>query len=555
MRPMAILAIDPPNILYFEPTLKTSTPCAVLRLKNVSRSRVGFKVKTTAPKSYLVKPSAGAVGPGEVAEVLVVIQNHVVSKGAVSDRFLVQAVPCDDNVEVSKDTWSKFPKAQVEDACLAVEINWERPPEPEIDYTIFNTKPAEKKSAPKEIKKQPEIEKPPPKQPEPTPATTETQDDDDFQDDEPCAVICDTGSGMVKCGFAGDDAPSVVFPSIVGRPKQPGIVAGLDPQGAYVGADAECRRGLLNIVYPICHGIVTDWNDMERIWKHTFMELKKCASQYPLLLTEAPLNPKANRERMAQIMFETFQVPALFVATQAVLALYAASLTSGIAVDSGDGTSHVVPVFQGYALPHAIMRLEVSGRDITSYLSRLLTERGHYMSTSEDREVVREMKEKLAYVALDFDKELKQYHEDNGSIQETFMLPSGKECVIGSERFRCAEALFTPSLLGREDPGLHELVFRSIGQCSVDTRKDLYANVVLCGGTTMLQNLPERMSREMTNLAPIHAKIKVHANPLRKYACWVGGSILASLPTFQGMWITKDEYDEWGTSIVHERGY
>jgi len=367
------------------------------------------------------------------------------------------------------------------------------------------------------------------------------------------ALVIDNGSGMVKAGFSTDEAPRAVFPPIVGRPKQTGLMVGMGLKDAYVGHEADEKRGVLILKNPICRGIVTNWDDMVNIWHHTFYnELRVAPEENAVLLTEAPLNPKKNREKMTQIMFETFKTPLMFVSIQAVLSLYAAGRTTGTVVDCGDGVSHSAPIYEGYILPKAVRRLDLAGRNLTDYMIKLLSERGYKYATAAERAIARDIKEKLCYIALDYKAELDGV-DSNNKLEKSYNLPDGGTITIGSSRFRTPEALFDPSMVGMHDEGIHKMVFSSIMKAQDDIRKDLFANIVLSGGSTMFAGIQERLMKEVTHLASSGRKIKIIAPPERKLSVWIGGSLLASLDSFEEMWISKEEYDESGPSIVHSK--
>jgi len=369
-------------------------------------------------------------------------------------------------------------------------------------------------------------------------------------DDEDLVLVIQNGSSMCKAGFAGDDGPRAIFPSVVGRPKEAAKDSGL------VGHEAMRRKDLL-LSYPIERGIVRNWNDMEIIWHHTFYnELRVDPIQYPVLLMEGPLNPKANRERMTQVMFETFNVPAMHIAIQAVLSLLGTGQSTGLVVQIGDGVSATVPIYEGTVVAHAILRLDLAGRDLTEYMGWLLTESGYsflpWTLNESKRVLVRDVKEKLCYIALDFDSEM-QVASECSALEKTYISPDDLEPItLNAERFRCPEVLFQPSLMGKESLGIHVATYQSIVKCDVDIQNYLYANIVLSGGSTMFPGIGERMKKELIVLAP-GSTLKVLARPERNNGAWIGASMLACMQTFEGMWISQSEYEEYGPQIAHSK--
>ena len=280
--------------------------------------------------------------------------------------------------------------------------------------------------------------------------------------------------------------------------------------------------------------------------------------EQPVLLTESLRNvfiPKLNREKPTQIMFETFKTPAMYVANRAVLSLYASGRVTGVSCRSGHGVTHAAPVYEGYALPHAALFVNIAGSDLTDYLEKVLHEKGCSFTSKVEQEIACDMKEKLCYVALDYEQESQAY-ASGSSMEKSYKLPDGRKVNIGHECFQCPESLFQPSIAGLDPKthGIHEACNLSISKCDVDiSTKLLYCNIVLSGGSTLFPGITDRIQKEITSLTPSTTRVKVSAVPERKFYPWIGGSVVSSLSTFQQMWITKQEYDENGPAIVHRK--
>ncbi|KAM7044464.1 LOW QUALITY PROTEIN: actin-related protein T1 [Molossus nigricans] len=363
------------------------------------------------------------------------------------------------------------------------------------------------------------------------------------------AVIFDNGSGLCKAGLSGETAPRHVISSVVGHPQFDMSLSEPYQKSYIVGENALYKYKALHLHYPIERGLVTRWDDMEKLWI-SFWELGVKSSQHPVLMTETSLNPKETREKTAEVMFENFNVPAFYLSNHAVVALYASASVTGLVVDSGEGVTCTVPIFEGYSLPHAITKLEVAGRDITEHLTQLLLTRGSTFPYILNKDLVDDIKEKLCYVALDPDKELYKRPEE---VLRKYTLPDGNVIYIGDQLYQVPEILFTPHQLGIHSPGLSKMVASSIMKCDTDIQRNLFAEIVLSEGTTLFPGLEERLLKELEQLASRGTPIKITASPDRCFSAWIGASIMTSLSSFKQMWITSEEFMEFGTYVVQRR--
>jgi actin-related protein 2 len=384
---------------------------------------------------------------------------------------------------------------------------------------------------------------------------------------QPC-IVCDNGTGFVKVGYAGHNFPTSIFPSMVGRPilrAEEAVAEGVELKEIMCGDEAAAVRHSLDIHYPIEEGIVKNWDDMEHLWNYTFFDkLRIDPRNHKILLTEPPQNPLSNRERLVQTMFEKYQFASVNVSIQAMLTLYAQGLMTGVVVDTGDGVTHVVPVYDGFVPQNLIKRVDVAGRHITQYLIKLLLLRGHAFNRTADFETVRQIKEKLCYVAYDIDEERK-LAADTTVLMENYTLPDGRVIRVGRERFEAPEALFNPQLVDCEKSGMADMVFDMIQQADIDCRTEYYKHIVLSGGSSMYPGLPTRLEKDIRNryfneiLRGNEAglkkfKLRIEDPPRRKHMVFLGGSVLADIMKDRAeFWMSRQEYQENGLRAVLQK--
>jgi len=377
-------------------------------------------------------------------------------------------------------------------------------------------------------------------------------------------IVCDNGTGYVKVGYGGDNFPAFIFPSMIGRPimRYEEEFKDVELRDVMVGEDCEKHRAMLEVSYPVENGIVRDWTGMRYLYDYTFFEkLKINPGDHKILLTEPPMNPIANQKAMLENMLEKYGFQAAKVSIQAMLVLYAQGLLTGVVVDSGDGVTHIVPVWEGIVPPTLIKRLNVAGRHITRYLIKLLQLRGYAFNRTADFETVRQIKEQLCYIGYDLDVE-KRLALETTTLVKSYTLPDGRVIKLASERYEAPEVLFQPHLIDVESVGLSEMLFNMIQEADIDLRSSFYKHIVLSGGSTMYAGLPSRLEKDMkqmylervlkgneANMSKF--KLGIEDPPRRKHMVFLGGSVLADImkdrPEF---WITKQEWQEKGEHII-----
>jgi len=343
---------------------------------------------------------------------------------------------------------------------------------------------------------------------------------DDYDDER--ALIIENGSNSMKVGFAGEETPHDVFPTLIGHPRCSQLMGIAGTKNQYIGDSAQTMRGILNLNHPIQCGSITDWDDMEKIWAHVLNnELRVIPEEHNVLMIDKTGN-QDERKKMAEIMFEKFEISGLHVSLQSVLSLYGCGKTTGIVLDSSYELTDITPIYEGKRVLHAIKRLEFGGKNMTEYLIKLTSELGYSIFTTSDMSMWNEMKEKICHVSqCAADGSLT--HE---ILKKDYELPWGERIALKEQQFKTPEALFYPELMGLEDAiGFHTALNSSILKCfnnPVPNHYELYNNIVLCGGNTMFDGFEQRLSHELRQIMPSSMVSKVLIPPNRKYCAWTG---------------------------------
>jgi len=403
-------------------------------------------------------------------------------------------------------------------------------------------------------------------------------------------VVIDNGTGFSKLGYCGNTAPSYIIPTAIAKrneQRQQKAYKGMEDLDFYIGDEAvkvsETQGQSYVLSYPMKHGMISDWSDMELYWEQCFYKYLRCDPEdHYVLLTEPPLNPPENRESLAEIMFETYNVPGMYVAVQAVLAL-AASWTSkrhqelnlgagqltGTVIDSGDGVSHVIPVADGYVIGSSIKHIPLAGRDITQFVAKFMKEREKQIPQSQLYLTAQQAKEKYCYVCRNVAKEFHKFDQDPTKFKQWHGVYKGKDwtCDVGYERFLGPEVFFNPEIFSSDfTTPLSAVVDQCIQSCPIDYRKQLYRNIVLSGGSTMFQNFDKRLEVDIKALADDRIsrsrskkssrpakkmEVNVISHALQRWSVWFGGSVLANTgDQFFKVCHTREQYNETGPSIA-----
>ena len=369
-------------------------------------------------------------------------------------------------------------------------------------------------------------------------------------------IIIDIGSSEIRAGFGSEEKPKVLIKNYFGEPKFKKIIRTFDLKGKektdqYLGEECDKFLGLIKLNYPVVHGSFQREEDILTIFSSIFSKLginSQEMKEHPVLITEPILNPYTNREKITHSLLDNLGVPAIFFASQPLLSLFSTSSISGTVLESGEGVTQSCVVYEGYSITSTYERYNYGGREVSEYLKYLLKKRGYHFYNSTEIKLMNDIKENFCY----FDINRKNYPEKSFNIQPTqYYLPDGSNISITDEKILAPEMLFNPEFMGKEYLGFADMIKSSIDK--TDIKKIAYENIWLSGGNTLFKQLKEKLVEELKINLDKNIGINIYENEKIKpqYRCWMGGNIISTLEIFKKMWVTKNEWDEKGSEIIH----
>ena len=360
------------------------------------------------------------------------------------------------------------------------------------------------------------------------------------------SIIIDLGSGLIKSGFSGEDGPRNIFNSIVGIPKMAGLKVGMEQKERFVGDEAIENLEFMNYFPPIKRGEVADWDKFETLMHYLlYNQMEVVPEEMSVLITETPLSSKENRAKVAEMLFEKFDVEKYHMANSSMLGLFSYGKTSGIVVDSGFNVTSTVPIYEGFPLQYASKKINLGGEDISLNLLESLKEKLEpSYKLIKGRLLADDIKEHKGYISMDNEEKEEEKQEES-----PYKLPDGKELKLGNEIFKTCDILFNPPEDNKDLMSVSKMVTEALACCDDDVRTDINESICLIGGTTLMKNFPEKLKNELSDNKDF-GNFNLSFSPERQFSSWVGGSIMSSLDNFHYMWVTKDEYDEKGKTLV-----
>ena len=371
-------------------------------------------------------------------------------------------------------------------------------------------------------------------------------------------IIIDLGSYEIKTGFhTSNQYPSIIFPSYIGEPKFNKIIRQINLNNSskkeqFVGDNCTPYLGLLKLRSPIKHGIFTNERDISLVFNHIFTKLGLDAEKihdHPLLITEPLKNPKENREKISEILFEKYGVPGLVFGYQPPLSLFSLSCTTGVVLESGDGVSQICSIIDGYSIPCSFIRYNYGGNDVNEYLRQSLKKKGIELVSDTEKLILHEIKKRHIFCQI---SETKNEEERSN----TFRLPDSREIRIDNNEYSASNVMFDPSLVGKNYLGLHQMVATCIEKVNSEYREKLCNNIKLTGGNSLMRNFNQVMHTQLQDILTKNKGISVKNNSNNStISSWNGGNIVTELGIFKDLLINKKDWEEKGKDIIHQKAF